>query len=160
MNVPEGQSTHERAVSPSAAAQVEAILLVSPQPVPLSALISATALPEADIRVAIGGLKERYSPESSGIVFREVAGGFQLATNPICADVLERFRKEARPAPLSGAAYEVLACLLDLTEDFLLATGAKGRDDFPSLGALVDPEEIERVRKRVRGQGQKISGGG
>ncbi|HLM77270.1 MAG TPA: SMC-Scp complex subunit ScpB [Rubrobacteraceae bacterium] len=206
MNVSEGQSTHERAVSPSAAAQVEAILLVSPRPVPLSALISATALPEADIRVAIGGLKERYSPESSGIVFREVAGGFQLATNPLCAGVLDRFRKEARPAPLSGAAHEVLACVLylgpltrtaintargvnsdavvrnlldrnllaeagrdlsspgapaflDVTEDLLLAAGAKSRDDFPALDTLVDHEEIARVRERVGGQAQKKSGG-
>jgi segregation and condensation protein B len=129
-------------------------------------------------------------------LLREVAGGYQLATNPACADVLERFREEARPAPLSGAAYEVLACvlylgpltradingargvnsdavvrnlldrnllaeagrdqerpgtpaLLDVTEDFLLAAGARDRNDFPTLNDLVDEEEIARVRKRI-----------
>ena len=189
----------------SVASLIEAILLVSPRPVTLSELLSVTALPEADIRMAVGELAKRYSPESSGIVLREVAGGYQLATNPLCADVLERFREEARPAPLSGAAHEVLACvlylgpltradinaargvnsdavvrnlldrnlltetgrdqtrpgapaLLDVTEDFLLATGARDRNDFPALDSLVDEEEITRVRERVRGHdGARLS---
>jgi segregation and condensation protein B len=178
------------------ASQIEAILLMSPRPVSLSSLLSATALPESPVRAAIEELKERYSPESSGIVLREVARGYQLATNPSCADVLERFREEARPAPLSGAAYEILACvlylgpltradingargvnsdavvrnlldrnllaevgrdqerpgapaLIDITEDFLLAAGARDRDDFPALDDLVETKEIERIRKRV-----------
>ncbi|MDP8950814.1 MAG: SMC-Scp complex subunit ScpB [Actinomycetota bacterium] len=184
---------------PRAAVLVEAVLLVSPRPVALTTLLSATALSEEDVRAAIGELQERYSPESSGIVLRRVAGGYQLATNPACAGVLERFRVEARPAPLSGAAYEVLACtlylgpltraginevrgvnsdavvrnlldrnllveagrdrerpgapaLLDVTEDFLIAAGAENRDAFPALDALVDPEEISRVRERIRGR--------
>jgi segregation and condensation protein B len=102
------------AAPPSVAVLIEAVLLVSPRPVTLAALLSATSLPEAAVQAAIGELKKRYSFESSGIVLREVAGGYQLATNPLCADVLERFREEARPAPLSGAAHEVLACVLYL----------------------------------------------
>jgi segregation and condensation protein B len=188
----------ESTASPNAASLIEAVLLVSPRPVTFGDLLSATALPEAKVWAAIGDLKERYSPESSGIVLREVAGGYQLATNPLCADVLERFREEARSAPLSGAAYEVLACvlylgpltrsginaargvnsdtvvrnlldrnllaetgrdptrpgapaLLDITEDFLLAAGARNRDDFLALDDLVEPEEIARVRERIRG---------
>jgi segregation and condensation protein B len=182
----------------NAAALIEAVLLVSPRPVPLSCLLAATALPEADVSAAIGELEKRYSPQSSGIVLRLVAGGYQLASNPYCADAIERFREEARTVPLSGAAHEVLACvlylgpltragvsgargvnsdagvrnlldrnllaeagrdlnspgtpaLLDVTEDFLLASGARDRVDFPALDALVDPEEILRVRERVSG---------
>src|SRR5215207_4342961 len=195
-----GPTKHENAPEPSrsAASLIEAVLLVSPRPVALTALLSITALPEADVRAAIGELKARYSPESSGIVLREVAGGYQLATNPACAATVERFREEARPVPLSGAAHEVLACvlylgpltradinaargvnsdavvrnlldrnflaetgrdrespgaptILDVTEDFLVAAGARSRDDFPALEALVDPEEITRVRERVSG---------
>src|ERR687893_3010040 len=199
-----GPISHESAAGPSGsaarsvAALIEAVLLVSPRPVPLATLLSTTALPEADVRAALGALEERYSPASSGIVLRRVAGGYQFATNPACADVLERFREEARPAPLSGAAYEVLACvlylgpltragvsatrgvnsdavvralidrnllaetgrdhdhpgapaLLDVTEDFLLAAGAKSRDDFPALEDLVEEGEISRVRERVHG---------
>jgi segregation and condensation protein B len=57
---------------------------------------------------------ERYAPEGSGIVLRNVAGGYLLSTNPSCSVAVERFREEARPAPLSGAAHEVLACALYL----------------------------------------------
>ena len=57
---------------------------------------------------------ERYAPEGSGIVLRNVAGGYLLSTNPSCSGAVERFREEARPAPLSGAAHEVLACALYL----------------------------------------------
>ena len=180
-------------------ALIESVLLVSPRPVTLPALLSATQVPESEARAAIEDLKGRYSPSSSGIVLREVAGGFQLATNPRCSAAVERFREEARPAPLSGAANEVLSCvlylgpltraainaargvnsdavvrnlldrnllvesgrdqsspgtpaLLDVTEDFLIAAGARDRDDFPSLDEIVDPEEISRVRKRIGGE--------
>jgi segregation and condensation protein B len=98
----------------AAAAKIEAILLVSPRPVPLPVLLSATELSEAEARAALEELEIRYSPETSGIVLRHVAGGYGLATNPLCAGAIERFRKEARPAPLSGAAHEVLSCVLYL----------------------------------------------
>lgn len=180
----------------TAAAKIESILLVSPRPVPLPVLLSATELPEPEVRAALEELEKRYSPETSGIVLRRVADGFQLATNPLCAGAIERFREEARPAPLSGAAHEVLSCvlylgpltradinaargvnsdavvrnlidrnllieaghdqnrpgtpaILDVTEDFLLAAGARSRDDFPALDDIVDPDEISRVRERV-----------
>jgi segregation and condensation protein B len=98
----------------SATSLIEAVLLVSPRPVTFPALLSATALPEDEARAAIGELERRYSPETSGIVLREVAGGLQFATNPSCSAAVERLREEARPAPLSGAAHEVLSCVLYL----------------------------------------------
>jgi segregation and condensation protein B len=98
----------------SATSLIEAVLLVSPRPLTFPALLSATALPEDEARAAIGELERRYSPETSGIVLREVAGGLQFATNPSCSAAVERLREEARPAPLSGAAHEVLSCVLYL----------------------------------------------
>jgi segregation and condensation protein B len=97
---------------PTAAHLVEAVLLTSARPVGLSALSSATGLPEQVVGSALSDLARRYSPEESGILLRNVAGGFLLSTNPACAPAVERFRDEARPAPLSGAAYEVLSCAL------------------------------------------------
>jgi len=177
-------------------ALVEAILLVSPRPVSPQALRSATGLPDGELRDALAALEIRYAPETSGIVLRHVASGYQLATNPACAEAVERFREEARPSPLSSAAHEVLSCalylgpmtrgavsavrgvnsdavvrnlldrgllaeagvdtdspgspaLLAVTEDFLAATGAASRDDFPDLDSLVGPEELARVRDRL-----------
>lgn len=93
---------------------VEAVLLVSASPIDSSDLRSATGLSEQELETALEGLRERYAPEASGIVLREVAGGYLLATNPACSAAVERFRREARPAPLSGAAHEALACALYL----------------------------------------------
>ena len=98
--------------APNASQLVEAILLSSARPVPLKTLISAAGLPEEKLGPALAYLAQRYSPESSGIVLRNVAGGYLLSTNPVCSFAVERFREEARPAPLSGAAYEVLSCAL------------------------------------------------
>lgn len=93
---------------------IEAILLVSASPTSLPDLSSATGLSREEMEAALATLAERYAPEGSGILLRNVAGGYQLATNPACAPAIERFREEARPAPLSGAAHEVLACALYL----------------------------------------------
>lgn len=95
-------------------ADIEAVLLSSPRPVPLSTLLSVTDLPREDALSALDDLRSRFSPETSGIVLRETAGGYQLATNPRCSGSVERLRDEARPAPLSGAAHEVLAAVLYL----------------------------------------------
>ena len=97
---------------PRASHLVEAVLLTSARPVGPGALSSATGLPEEEITSALADLALRYAPESSGIVLRNVAGGYLLSTNPACARAVERFRDEARPAPLSGAAYEVLTSAL------------------------------------------------
>ena len=99
---------------PKAAHLVEALLLTSARPVGVGALSSATGLPEGAVRYTLTDLARRYSPAESGIVLRNVAGGYLLSTNPACSAAVERFRREARPAPLSGAAHEVLACALYL----------------------------------------------
>jgi len=93
---------------------IEAVLLVSSGPVSLPDLSSATGLSREEMKAAVSTLSERYDPEGSGIVLRNVAGGYMFSTNPACAPAIERFREEARPTPLSGAAHEVLACALYL----------------------------------------------
>jgi segregation and condensation protein B len=93
---------------------IEAVLLVSASPISPPDLSSATGLSKHEMESALEALARRYAPETSGIVLRNVAGGYQLSTNPRCSDAVERFREEARPAPLSNAAHEVLACALYL----------------------------------------------
>jgi segregation and condensation protein B len=39
--------------------------------------------------------------------------------------------------------------LLDVTGEFLVASGARDRGDFPPLDELVGPEELARVRERI-----------
>lgn len=184
---------------------VEAVLLVSASPIGSSDLRSVTGISDQDLERALAGLRERYAPESSGIVLREVAGGYLLSTNPACSAAVERFRREARPAPLSGAAHEVLACalylgpltrgavsrvrgvnsdavirsliernllvevgadhdapgspaLLGVTDEFLSATGASSRKDFPPVDSLVTQEELARVHERLASSGTPDAG--
>jgi len=94
--------------------RIEAVLLASAGPISSQDLSSATGLSHDEQEAAFANLAERYAPETSGIVLRNVAGGHQLTTNPTCSGAVERFREEARPAPLSNAAHEVLACALYL----------------------------------------------
>lgn len=190
-------SERERQVrSPRPEHLVEAVLLVNASAIGSSDLRSATGLSEGETERALDELRERYAPEASGIVLREVAGGYLLSTNPACSAAVERFRQEARPSPLSGAAHEVLACalylgpltraavsrvrgvnsdavirsliergllvevgsdreapgspaLLGVTDEFLAATGASSREDFPPVDSLVTQEELSRVRERL-----------
>jgi segregation and condensation protein B len=93
---------------------IEAVLLVSSAPISAPDLSSATGLSKEEMGSALKNLAERYAPGNSGIVLRNVAGGYQLSTNPACSGAVERFREEARPTPLSNAAHEVLACALYL----------------------------------------------
>ena len=107
MSVPSGP-----AGAPKASHLVEAVLLTSARPVGVGALSSATGLPEEEVGSALSDLARRYSPGESGILLRNLAGGYLFSTNPACAPAVERFRDEARPTPLSGAAHEVLSCAL------------------------------------------------
>ena len=77
-------------------------------------LSSATGLSKHEMERALETLAQRYAPETSGIVLRNVAGGYQLSTNPRCSGAVERFREESQAGPLSNAAHEVLACALYL----------------------------------------------
>lgn len=99
---------------PHPAHLIESVLLVSARPIGPGDLASATGLPTREVQDALYELETRYSPESSGIILRNVAGGYQLATNPACAASVERFRQELLPTPLSNAAHEVLSCALYL----------------------------------------------
>ncbi|QYJ14678.1 Segregation and condensation protein B [Rubrobacter xylanophilus DSM 9941] len=132
---------------------VEAVLFSSARPVSRKTLASCTGLSAEEVESALSELAERYSPERSGVVLREVAGGWQLATNPSCATAVERFRGEARPAPLSTAAHEVLTCVLYLGP---LTRGAISRVRGVNSDAVVR-NLLERgllVEKGASGEGQ------
>lgn len=125
--------------TPSPAALVEAVLLVSSRPVSLSALAHAADLDRPVVEDALQKLQRKYDPEKGGIFLRRVAGGFQFATSPACAETIERFRRESRPAPLSNAAHEVLACVLYLGPTTrAVVSAARGVNSDALVRSLVD----------------------
>jgi len=90
-------------------AAIEAVLFVADTPVSAGDLSQVLELPPAEIAASLKALGERLAAQSSGLVLREVAGGWRLYTRPDLHPYLERFAASPTAARLSRAALETLA---------------------------------------------------
>jgi len=88
---------------------VEALLFLSPQPVPAADLVEATQATEGQVAEAIELLREDLAEGRRGIVLREVAGGFTLASDPASEEAARRLLSKPRTPPLTQAQAETLA---------------------------------------------------
>ena len=88
---------------------VEALLFLSPEPVGLTDLVEATDSTEAEVERAIDQLRGRLAEGSGGVVLREVAGGFTLASAPEAEAAARRLLSKPRTPPLTQAQAETLA---------------------------------------------------
>ena len=87
---------------------VEALLFLSPDPVSLDDLAEACEQPEDQVVEALHRLREHYAEGYRGVVLREVAGGFTLATDPIAEKAARRLLAKPRTPPLTQAQAECL----------------------------------------------------
>jgi segregation and condensation protein B len=88
---------------------VEALLFLSPGPLSSSELADACEVGEGEIVEAIARLREHYAEGWRGVVLREVAGGFALATDPVAEPAARRLLARPRTSPLTQAQAECLA---------------------------------------------------
>ncbi len=88
---------------------VEALLFLSPEPVSLTELAGACEASESDVLGALARLREHYAEGWRGVVLREVAGGFALATDPVAETAARRLLARPRTPPLTQAQAECLA---------------------------------------------------
>ena len=88
---------------------VEALLFLSPEPVAVTDLVEATDATEAEVERAIDLLREDLAEGRRGIVLREVAGGFTLASDPAGEEAARRLLAKPRTPPLTQAQAETLA---------------------------------------------------
>jgi segregation and condensation protein B len=88
---------------------VEALLFLSPEPVPVERLADACEASEGEVVEALARLREHYAEGWRGVVLREVAGGFTLATDPIAERAARRLLSRPRTPPLTQAQAECLA---------------------------------------------------
>jgi segregation and condensation protein B len=88
---------------------VEALLFLAPDPVSLEDLASATEAEQHEVFKAVGDLREHYDYEGRGLVVREVAGGYTLATHPDAEPAVRRLLAKPRTPPLTPAQAETLA---------------------------------------------------
>ncbi|HWV85388.1 MAG TPA: SMC-Scp complex subunit ScpB [Capillimicrobium sp.] len=88
---------------------LEALLFLSPDPVSLEDLAAAADAWPDEVAEAIGELREAYAPGKRGLLLREVAGGFTLATDPIAEAAARKLLARPRTPPLTPAQAEALA---------------------------------------------------
>lgn len=91
------------------AAQVESLLFVAREPLALRRLAELVDVGPGVVKEALQLLKERYAGDASGIHLVEIAGGFQLLTNPEFADTVAQLAGRKGRERLSPAALETLA---------------------------------------------------
>jgi segregation and condensation protein B len=93
------------------ARKVEALLFLSAQPVTPGELVEACEADEAEVGRAIDELRGDLAEGSRGIVLREVAGGFSLASAPEAEEAARRLLAKPRTPPLTQAQAETLAII-------------------------------------------------
>jgi len=88
---------------------IEALLFLSPQPVSVADLAEATEATEGQVAEALDLLREDLGEGRRGVVLREVAGGFSLASDPASEAAARRLLAKPRTPPLTQAQAETLA---------------------------------------------------
>ncbi len=90
-------------------AALEAILFVAEDPVPLGELAEVLEVSIPDARSALDDLAALLAERGSGLLLREIAGGWRLYTRAELRPYLERFATTTTATRLSKAALETLA---------------------------------------------------
>jgi segregation and condensation protein B len=93
-------------VSPLAR-RVEALLFLAPEPAPIDELADALQTEVADVEAALRELGAAL--DGHGLLLREVAGGWTLATHPEAEEAARRLLGRPRTAALTPAQAETLA---------------------------------------------------
>lgn len=89
----------------------EALIFVSDEPISVKALADILREEKGWVQVAVEELAKEYAERSGGLMLREVAGGWQLATRPEHHESIRAFLKSKPSAKLSLAALETLAVI-------------------------------------------------
>lgn len=88
---------------------IESILFVAESPVPAKEIAEVCEVPTSEIEAALVDLAGDLHERGSGLVAREVAGGWRLYAHPESFGYLERYATTPTAARISGAALETLA---------------------------------------------------
>jgi segregation and condensation protein B len=88
---------------------LEALLFVSPRPVPVSELARAAEVDDDAIALALASLRDDYVSGRRGLELVEIAGGVTLRVAVDCEPAVERLAGARRPDELTPALVETLA---------------------------------------------------
>lgn len=99
------------ATGPSLAAVLEALLLVTDEPVTVSTLAQVSGAPPVEVQAELARLAAELTEQGRGFELRQVAGGWRFYTREDCADQVESFLLDGQSARLTQAALETLAVI-------------------------------------------------
>ncbi len=133
---------------------LEALLLVSSDPVSASALATALNIAPGEVASLLAELKVEYEEKNRGFQLREVAGGWRLFTHPAFHDQVERYVLSWDTQKLSQAALETLAVIAyhqPVTRETV--KGIRGVNSDGVISSLVDKGLVRELgRDPQRGQ--------
>lgn len=90
---------------------IEALLFISGEPLTIADMKTNTELDEADIKQILEDMIDEYRLKDAGILIMEIAGGYQMVTNPKLAVAIRKFRNTSSSNRLSAPALETLAII-------------------------------------------------
>lgn len=133
---------------------LEALLLVSSDPVSAPALAGALDIAPGECASLLAELKVEYEEANRGFQLREVAGGWRLFTHPAYHDVVEAYVLSWDTQKLSQAALETLAVIAyhqPVTRE--VVKGIRGVNSDGVIASLVDKGLVRELgRDPERGQ--------
>ena len=118
---------------------LEAMLLVSSDPVSAPALASILSITPGECASLLAELQVEYQEKNRGIQLREVAGGWRLFTHPAVHDQVEALVLSWDTQRLSQAALETLAVIAyhqPVTRE--MVKGIRGVNSDGVISSLVD----------------------
>lgn len=135
---------------------LEALLLVSSDPVSAAQLSGVLGATPGEIASLLAELKTEYEEASRGFQLREVAGGWRLFTHPAFHEQVEAFVLSWDTQKLSQAALEALAVIAyhqPVTRE--MVKGIRGVNSDGVISSLVD-KGLVRELGRDAAHGQAI----
>lgn len=135
---------------------IEAMLLVSSDPVAATDLSSTLGVTPGEVAGALAELSAEYADANRGFQLREVAGGWRLYTHPAYHDLIEAYVLSWDTRRLSQAALEALAVIAyhqPVTREGVRAVRGVNSDGV--ISSLVD-KGLVRELGRDPGHGQAI----
>src|SRR6266480_842785 len=135
---------------------LEAILFLADEPVPSGILAQAVEAGRREVDGALVTLAAEYQARGSGLVLRQVAGGWRMMTHPEAAPYVEQFVLTSRHTRLTRASLETLAIVAykqPVTRHQI--SGIRGVNSDGVLRALADRGLVQEVG-RDEGPGRAV----
>ena len=138
---------------------LEALLLVSSDPVSASRLAQAVGVTPGEAASLLAELKVEYEEANRGFQLREVAGGWRLFTHPAYHDIVEAYVLSWDTQRRSQAALEALAVIAyhqPVTRE--MVKGIRGVNSDGVISSLVDKGLVREVGRDAERGGAILYG--